>query len=79
MKWLTNLRFIVYARRAVIALERIAAAAEKRASVADLVFKSQVIEPRRPRPTEFGSMDTAAISKRYRAEREAAGEPLDEA
>jgi hypothetical protein len=75
--WFGNLRLIVYLRRGVIALERIVLALESIASAVERQSPSP-LPPSKPRPTEFGTFDRAAAEKRWRQEREAAGDILDE-
>lgn len=73
MALFASLRAVVYFRRGVRALERLADATESLARIAESDHKVKTTV-RKPRPTEFFQMDTKAaeeIYERDRAEREA--------
>jgi hypothetical protein len=68
MNWYAQLRVLGLARRAVIALEKIADAQTL------LATASARIERPKPRPTEFSTLDLAAVNKQWHADRKAAME-----
>lgn len=64
MNIFANLRFIVLARRGVIALERLADAHADIAKVYVEDYK-RANSRTKPRPTEFGQMDVESVEKKY--------------
>jgi hypothetical protein len=70
LSFVTDLRFLVLARRAAIALEDIADSQRTLASLAQDAW-NESHAPRKPRVAEFGTLDQDAVNKRYHKEREA--------
>jgi hypothetical protein len=68
MNWYAQLRVLGLARRGVIALEKIADAQTL------LVAASARVERPKPKPTEFTTLDLAAVNKQWHADRKAAME-----
>jgi hypothetical protein len=70
MNWPTDLRYLAFIKRAVIALESIAASQQQIASLHQSEW-DDLHAPLVPRKSEFGTLDIAEVNRRYQKEREA--------
>jgi hypothetical protein len=76
MRWLTVLRYIAYARRAVLALERIATSLDRQSQIAQLRWERSHPIRASKLTTDFGTMDPVLVAERWRKDREADGEEI---